>query len=158
MSIFISYRHIDAYFAGLVAESFKINNVPYYIDRLDPELKTDKEITETISERVRECTHLMAVVSEATKYSWWVPFEIGLATAKDKRISTLTLTQIELPGYLNIWPVLRTWDHFHKYLEVYFEDRATLIEQKAITDAVQAPVQTADDFHRRLMIITGQIS
>lgn len=158
MSIFISYRHVDSYFAELVADSFKINNVPYYIDRLDPELKTGKEITDTIKERVRVCTHLMAVVSETTKNSWWVPFEVGLATAEDKRISTLTLTQIGLPGYLNIWPVLRTWEHFHKYLEVYYQDRATLIERKAITDAVQAPVQTADDFHRRMMKITGQIS
>ena len=96
----------------------------------------------------------MAIVSGVTRLSWWVPFEIGVASHQGNRISSLNYKQlVDLPEYLKIWPVLRTSEHLDRYVELYKADRTT---QKAFTDSVQA-TRTASDFHRQMKSITGQL-
>ena len=42
----------------------------------------EKSFTDHIRENLNTCTDIIVVMSEATKESWWVPFEIGMATEK----------------------------------------------------------------------------
>ena len=58
---------------------------------------------------------LLAVVTNATKSSWWVPFEIGVASEKDRLLSTYGNPLQTLPSFLSVWPrvknetELRSW-------------------------------------------------
>lgn len=38
-----------------------------------------KALTEHIKENLNSCTDVIVVMSELTKKSWWVPFEIGMS-------------------------------------------------------------------------------
>ena len=46
----------------------------------------------------------MALVSSTTAESWWVPFEIGVATDKERRITSFALAAVKLPDFLTVWP------------------------------------------------------
>ncbi len=85
---------------------------------LDPESQTTDDITGVITRNITECTHLLAVVSERTAHSWWVPFEIGEATISNRRICSFKTGPAELPLYLDKWPKLST----DKDLEFFFID------------------------------------
>lgn len=94
-------------------------NVTAYLDVMDPHLRGGSaELTEHLRNALDECTHLLAAVSDATKLSWWVPFEIGLATEKDYPISTFGLGSTQIPDYLQKWPYLRTEPDFARYVRV----------------------------------------
>lgn len=156
MPIFISHRQADSEEAAQLHRYFTSKDILAYVDLLEPGLKTDREITDKIRERLGQCTHLMAVVSENTKGSWWVPFEIGVATEKDNRISTLTKVSVVLPEYLSIWPVLHTQQHLDAYVDFYKSDKAVLVKQGWSQKAATASVQTASDFHRKMKAFLGQ--
>ena len=55
---------------------------------------------------------LLAIVTENTPLSWWVPFEIGVARETDSLIATflevnrVSTVKVELPSYLKKWPIL----------------------------------------------------
>ena len=86
MPVFISYRHTDRPQAMAINTRLKQANIKTYLDVLDPESQTTDDITGVITRNITECTHLIAVVSEQTALSWWVPFEIGEATISNRRI------------------------------------------------------------------------
>lgn len=48
----------------------------------------------------------MAVVSAATKESWWVPWEIGVATVRRYPLATFRAGDCVLPEYLRKRPYL----------------------------------------------------
>lgn len=58
---------------------------------------------------------LLAIVTSATTSSWWVPFEIGVASERDKYLSTYGNPRLTLPSFLSVWPrvkddtELRSW-------------------------------------------------
>lgn len=57
-------------------------------------------------------------MSEQTKASWWVPFEIGMSAQLDMPTATFLRTNISLPDYLSYWPRLRSIDDIKKYVLV----------------------------------------
>jgi|SRR6185295_19918591 len=126
MPVFVSHKKEDSEEASRVHQYLLHNGVPAYVDLLEmggPGIQSDEDITKKILQRLGECTHLMAVVSQNTKKSWWVPFEIGVAMDKKHRISTLNYRKIELPEYLNIWSILLTQEHLDKYITYYKLDK-----------------------------------
>ena len=110
MRIFISHQQRDSDAATrLVSILAKHRDVTTYVDVLDSHLNGDGDgLAEYLRNEIGKGTHLMAVISENTRYSWWVPFEIGIATEKRLPLSTLALgiTPTSLPSYLAKWPVL----------------------------------------------------
>ena len=58
---------------------------------------------------------LLAIVTNATNSSWWVPFEIGVASERDRYLSTYGNPRLSLPSFLSVWPrvkddiELRSW-------------------------------------------------
>ena len=68
---------------------------------------------------------LLAVVTNATSESWWVPFEIGVAWDKKKYLSTFGDPRVTLPSFLAVWPSVRDHDELHSWCEDVKEKKAT---------------------------------
>lgn len=157
MSVFISHRKIDRIVALRIYKYLVSHGVPAYIDELDEELREPADITEIIMKRVNACPYLMAVVSPSTKGSWWVPFEIGVASDSERRISTFKIKQsVVIPEFLKIWPVMYSLDQLKKYIWLYKNDKKTLIEKRAAPKVKRAAIQSADQFHGEMKAYLGQ--
>lgn len=152
MPVFISHRSIDKPEALNIASYLLARGVQSYVDILDPQLQTTDDITSMIVTRVRQCTHLMAITSTNTISSWWVPFEIGVATDQDRRISTYTLEATNLPDYLKKWPILKNKVHLDQFIDLYQRDKAVALNESTMTRTITS----ADNFHRSLKSRIGQ--
>ena len=58
------------------------------------------------------------VMSEATKNSWWVPFEIGMAAQVDMLTASYLTSSVKLPDYLEYWPRLKSTSDVATYVSV----------------------------------------
>jgi hypothetical protein len=98
----------------------------------------------------------MAVVSEVTKLSWWVPWEIGVATERRYPLATFGAGRCELPDYLRKWPYLAAESDIDTFVRI---SRATesLVEQEVrhkTQDMARAVY--ADRFFRDIRSALGQ--
>lgn len=154
MSVFISYRHADTQLASSIYGRLKAAGINAYLDRLDAESQTTDDITSVITQRIKESTHLIAVVSESTSQSWWVPFEIGEATITERRITTYQAGHTSLPEYLKKWPIMTRERHLDLFIQAYrnegktTRDRVLLDSTDAFGRARQKP--SAHNFHKAL--------
>ncbi|WKV84479.1 toll/interleukin-1 receptor domain-containing protein [Pseudomonas sp. B24_DOA] len=153
MPVFISYRHMDRAHAIAINTRLSQAKIRTYLDVLDPESQTTDDITGVITRNITECTHLLAVVSEKTALSWWVPFEIGEATISNRRICTFKTGPAQLPIYLDKWPKLSTASDLDFFIDAY---RDEVSNQRSITldsfsDSVKgAYKRDAEMFHEQL--------
>ena len=109
MPVFISHRTADDAKAQALALRLKTkHNILSYLDHFDPAASTTKKITDLLVDRINTCTHLMALITNQTVGSWWVPFEIGVARQGDRRITSFDNSTVALPEYLTEWPVLKS--------------------------------------------------
>lgn len=133
--VFLSHKKEDKKAAIAIGQYLTdVVGVNIYLDINDTELQevtreaNDKKIVERIKKGLNASTHLLCLISESTKLSWWVPYEIGLADAKEKNIASMKLKGIEdIPSYLKIHKTLYTIEEFLRYasklepLAAYFE-------------------------------------
>lgn len=150
MPVFVSHRTADDSKAQFLADRLRTkHNIRCYLDHFDPEAKTTREITDLIVSRINICTHLMALVTNSTVGSWWVPFEIGVARQGDRRITTFDGSTVELPEYLTEWPVMVHDADLDLFAEAYHRDRAgkPLLEKYS---SVSRSISTPDEFHGAL--------
>lgn len=64
-------------------------NVPYCLDILDFTITgSGKELTDHIKQSLNACTDIIVVMSEATRYSQWVPFEVEMTAQNDMQTAT----------------------------------------------------------------------
>lgn len=118
MVIFISHKKEDSVIAGYVCNELRKLNVQAYLDVLEGNLLLEgKKLTDHIKERLNSCTDILVVMSDKTKNSWWVPFEIGMAAQNDFPIVSYLVNKVQLPDYLEYWPVLRKTEDLWKYVE-----------------------------------------
>ena len=116
MKVFLSHQRDDSTRAMKVAARLRYNGLDTYLDVVDDALRKDgPELSDYLRAQMSTCTQLMAVVSSSTKGSWWVPWEIGVASEKDFLIATYTSEYTELPSYLKKWPFLRTDQDIDEY-------------------------------------------
>lgn len=150
MPVFISHRTADdAKAQVLVQRLYTRHKITCYVDHFDPEARTTREITDLIVGRINLCTHLMALVTNATVGSWWVPFEIGVARQGDRRITSFDASTVVLPEFLTEWPVMTNEAHLDLFAEAYHRDRsAKPIMEKYAT--ASRSIFSAEDFHTRL--------
>jgi hypothetical protein len=111
---------------------------------------------------------LLAVVTENTKGSWWVPFEIGTAREMPRVISSFTPLpdrssyswQETLPEYLLEWPRLRSDSDIDVFAREY--KRQSLLLEKSIGlenfSQRSASVNNARNFESTVMKSLGQRS
>jgi hypothetical protein len=77
----------------------------------NPVGNADLSVVQAIDEGLRHCNTLLAVLSERTMGSWWVPYEIGAARAQAGGIAHLLLPPLSpqmIPEYLRIYEQLWT--------------------------------------------------
>jgi hypothetical protein len=153
MPVFISHRKNDVAPAMAIYTFLKNKNITCYIDELDETLLRSENITGKIMERIKACTHMIAVMSTNTRGSWWVPFEIGVASEADRRITSYKIDGIAVPEYLEIWPVMTTQAHLEQFAYYYKNDKSSLSESSDFSvrqTAAYASIRTAADFHGKL--------
>ena len=122
--VFISHKKEDEAVAVEIGKYLtEIADVNIYLDLHDCILQEavseekKKKIVESIHKALEISTHLLCIVSDKTKTSWWVPYEIGYATKKEINIASLQLKNVEdIPSYLKIKKVLKTTDEFIQHI------------------------------------------
>lgn len=159
IKVFISHIKEDSSLAKEIAQYLEYHDeVSYYLDILDSTLLFygGDALGEYFRERLSECTHLMAVLSETTKLSWWVPFEIGIATEKQYPISTFAIQNTNLPQYLKKWPYLQNKTDLDKYVRIALRTRHhIMVEGLGRISASRRGLYTRD-FHENLKKALGQ--
>ena len=118
MKVFISHKDIDYGIAIQVQNILKKNQVEAYLDVLDNSITgTGEKLTKHIKGKLNECSDILVVMSENTKSSWWVPFEIGMAAQKDLPTVSYLQSGIMLPDYRSDWPRLKCNADIVKYIK-----------------------------------------
>lgn len=117
MKIFISHKLQDSDMANLIAKELKEIKVDYYLDVLDNSVtENGRELTNHIRANLNKCTDIIVVMSNITKFSQWVPFEVGMAAQKDMPTATFLKEDVSLPDYLQYWPRLKRSTDIRKYV------------------------------------------
>ena len=113
--VFISHKGEDIRIAESVGDALQGSGLSGYLDRWDPAVEGDSpELEIYLRSIIRETKTILAIVTENTPLSWWVPFEIGVARETDSQIATFlevnrfSTARVELPSYLKKWPILAT--------------------------------------------------
>ena len=153
MPVFLSHKREDTNATLLLAHYLERNGVICYVDVLDESTKTTDDLTSLLMSRVRQCTHIMAVVSDNTEKSWWVSFEIGVASELTRRVTTYRLAEIKLPDYLTKWPVLSSYTDLDRFIYHYKLDATVQLQERTYGSSV---IQTASQFHSELKRSLGQ--
>ena len=157
MKVFISHQRADSTLAGNVALRLKPIIRSIALDLIDPEAsKTGDKLGEHLREQLGLCTQLLAVVSQNTKSSWWVPWEIGISTEKDQPIATYAGDNTTLPEYLRKWPYLRSNVELDEYAQVSKAAEQTFNREKSFKVEARARQTSTQQFYRDLRARLGQ--
>src|SRR5437879_1756631 len=121
--IFLSHKDEDKEPVRAIGEYIKHKGINIYLDAEDAELRRavddedDEEITQFIERGIRCSSDVMVFISEETKMSWWVPYEIGFGKNAGKALSCLKLKEVDqLPPFLRIVERLRNTQELDDYL------------------------------------------
>lgn len=121
--VFISHRLADLDVAKAVGRYLtECVGVDIYLSDSDEDLQAalrsgdHRKIVGYIEAGIASSTHLLGIVSNRTKGSWWVPFEFGASRQRHMAIAQLLLDEvIEAPSYLRIADILRDSDDLNKW-------------------------------------------
>lgn len=117
MKIFISHKQEDSDTANRLASELRSLGIPYYLDILDSTVTTSgKALTEHIKSNLNDCTDIIVIMSEATRFSQWVPFEVGMSAQNDMPTATFLKSNVSLPEFLEYWPGLKYPSDIAKYV------------------------------------------
>lgn len=156
MKVFISHKQEDSLYAQFVKRQLDLLKVDSYLDVMDTSINGGGEtLTDHIKDQLNSCTDIIVVMSEATKCSWWVPFEIGMAAQIDMPTATYLTSTVSLPGYLEYWPRLKSVSDVATYVSVRREvsDRLQKRYPYSYSQSTYRPIETAafyDEVKRKL--------
>lgn len=152
MKVFLSHQKADSEIAGVIATRLKLyHQIDVYLDVVDPNASTTgDDLGEYLRQQLSICTQLMAVVSAATKTSWWVPWEIGVATEKDYPIATFAGGYTTLPEYLRKWPYLQSMSDVDAYAEASKMAQREFKNRRTYQTDSLARRSSTKDFYRAL--------
>ncbi|WP_051390330.1 toll/interleukin-1 receptor domain-containing protein [Bradyrhizobium sp. Ec3.3] len=150
MKVFLSHQQQDSTQAVQIASRLKQNGLNVYVDVADRFFDLGSEdLSQHICAEMAQCTQLMAVVSANAALSWWVPWEIGVATEKAHPIASFALDGTSLPDYLKKWPYLRTLADFDVYCAEANRTYDPVVMQKSFITEASAR-RGVESFHRSL--------
>jgi hypothetical protein len=158
MKVFVSHQKADSKLATEISVYLKINHqIDCYLDLIDPNAsKAGDQLGDYLRGVMGKCTQLMAVVSENTKASWWVPWEIGVATEKDYPIATFADDNTELPEYLKKWPYLKTRTDLNAYAKASKAAMNQFNLRKSYIAESSARHSSTQEFYSSLRASLGQ--
>lgn len=133
IKVFLSHQSADPATAAYVARRLKDRHaIDSYLDVIDPYIgRPGEDLAAHIKAQMGRCTQLLAVVSESTKASQWVPWEIGVATEKDHPLATFSAGGALPPEFLRKWPYLRTDGDLDQYALASKTARNTLLRKRS---------------------------
>lgn len=106
--VFVSHKSNDSKKAVQVAERISKNGLSAWVDVADPTgVRDGPDLADYIRRVLASSQSLLALVSSATKESWWVPFEIGIAFEQQKLLASYG-SRASLPSFLYKWPNVQT--------------------------------------------------
>lgn len=107
-TIFISHQKDDENTALELKKQIEAKEIFCYLASTDDMIKGDPGyLGYHIESEMSGCRALIVIISKNTVQSWWVPFEIGLASGKGLYIGCLLKEEVELPSYLKQCKIFR---------------------------------------------------
>ena len=155
IKVFVSHSSDDTQLAKWVADHIELNHLDTYLDAVDDALMKDgPSLANHLLTQMGQCQQLVAVVSTATKQSWWVPWEIGVGSEKGFRMASYSRQNVMLPSYLEKWPTLHSSADIELYCRLSRSTDAAIKSRSRVALSEQAPLyirkSEATDFHTRL--------
>ncbi|PPE80521.1 toll/interleukin-1 receptor domain-containing protein [Kaistia algarum] len=155
--IFISHQVMDSTLATRISSRLRLNHsIDSYLDVIDPGIKRGEDLAMHIQAEMGKCTHLLAVVSSSTRLSWWVPWEIGVATEKDYPLATYLSNVTEVPEYLRKWPYLVSDHDLDIYAIASKASTENLTESRKIASESVARIRSTRQFYAAIRGKLGQ--
>lgn len=152
--IFISHRLKDQKAASLIKDYLAVYNVDSFVSLYAPKRDDQFDVVKWIVNKLNECSHVIALISENTQGSMWVPFELGMAYKANKGIGTFLLNKIEIPEYLEAFPIMNSTDDLDSFIELYFNDRS--LSESLHKSIRNASAGGAEKFIENLKVKLGQ--
>jgi hypothetical protein len=157
VKVFISHKKEDAEQAGAISSYLTSTGLQVYLDVIDPQLgRSGPDLAEYIRSQLDQCTQLLAVISAHTQASWWVPWEIGVATEKERFLASFVSGGATVPEFLLKWPYLRTRADLDMYIQE--SKRAELLVEERIQKGYRTTARASGfrSFHTSLKAALGQ--
>ncbi|GEM48711.1 toll/interleukin-1 receptor domain-containing protein [Deinococcus cellulosilyticus] len=122
--VFISYKGDDLDVAKDIANYLTSVGINIFFDRehdLLTHANTQNDydtVVSYIEAGISISSHMLAVVSDKTKNSWWVPFEIGSARRKSTEIAHVVTKEVfDLPAFLRISEIITSDEDLEKWVK-----------------------------------------
>lgn len=132
--VFISHKSEDIQAAEAIADYFKSHEIDVYLDKNDKNLqkatqeKNSSEIVHLIQLGLAYSTHILVLITDKTRESWWVPYEVGYAKKANRQIASLLLkteTYTEgFPDYLKVERTINNSEDFVNYVDSVTKKRS----------------------------------
>ena len=124
--VFVSHTTEDDDLAEEVARCIESFGLTAWVDSDFFDAEQDgPEMASKIQAVIDRSYCLLAVVTNATSESWWVPFEIGVAWDRNKYLSTYGDPRVKLPSFLAAWPRVVDHQELHSWCEEVQNKKAT---------------------------------
>lgn len=147
MKIFISHKNEDSLIAKRLDSEFKRHGINTYLDVIDEQISNNgKALTEHIKDAMNECSDIIVVMSEKTRSSQWVPFEVGMSAQRDMPTVTFLVENVKLPEFLEYWPRLKDYSDVEKFI---FAKEKTVNRKRTIFESATGITDT--EFFYRLL-------
>ena len=118
VKVFISHKKEDKPKALWMQSYLRSKGIDSFLDITDRKPLGYRTVTEWIVANLRESTHLIVIISENTKGSMWVPFELGVGYERNEGIGTfLNGSVYNLPDYLWEFPIMKTTYDLDSFIE-----------------------------------------
>lgn len=109
VKVFISHKKEDEPQARWLQSYLLSKGIDSFLDATDRGPSGYRTVTEWIVANLRKSTHIIAIISEKTKGSMWVPFELGVGYERNEGIGTFLNGPVyNLPEYLLEFPIMKT--------------------------------------------------
>ena len=144
IDVFVSHKSDDEEKAVEVAHCIRSCGLTPWLDVVDLEDEIDDEkMVDRIQDAISQSFSLMAVVTNITNESWWVPFEVGIAHDMCKQLASYCENpeDVGLPSFLMRWPLVRNHDALH--------DWCTMINDLDRTIPYLAEASADSEYRRR---------
>lgn len=148
LRVFISYNHEDKDTAEKVHKCVEGHpGYSAYMAKIDDKgLEEEDELAKRLRDEISRCRRIIAVISDYTRLSWWVPWEIGVGYGKEYNIASYIERHdgsMRLPGYLREWPILRDLDEVNMYCQMSRMSSAGVTQRRLYPDELMALYRSA---------------
>ena len=124
--VFVSHTTRDDDLADEVAKCIRSLRLTAWVDSDNLVTKHDgPRMASKIEEAIGRSYCLLAILTNATNTSWWVPFEIGISWDKRKYLSTYGDPPASLPSFLAAWPNVKDREELQSWCEEIKRKKAT---------------------------------